>query len=283
MGILSRARTVLRDGVLTAPSPFFSPRFGAPNPDEAEAAARQIGETAAYDAGALIPRGTCEAISAGMSQALAGKRPDIRVSINERTGIGHVHGALRLAPEVLDIGVHPRILAIVERCLRRRIYLPDVDMRRVPPMTMDELDQRAGTASVGYTSSHWHRDIRGRQVKVMVYLTDVGPQDSNFAYLPASHRGHHIRPAHVEESRLTEVEVAATGVTPVECYGPAGTTLIFDTNLLHRLRRKSGAAIRDSITFYYTPGQELRPLDLDAASAGRLSAEARKLFDGHRP
>jgi hypothetical protein len=74
--------------------------------------------------------------------------------------------------------------------------------------------------------------------------------------------------------------VAGLGVAPVECYGAAGTTLVFDTNCAHRLRRKPTARVRDSVTFYYTPGQELRALDVDPVALARLPDGARAVFGG---
>ncbi len=282
MGLVGRLRTVFNDRVLTAPSPFFTPQFAQSDDRSVDAAVAQIHETAALDAGALFSRDTCAAISAEMDRAFVGARPDARSSVNAKTGIGHVAGPLRLHPALLEFATHPFLLGIVERYLRRRIFLADIDMRRVPPMTMDELNERAGTRSVGYTSSHWHRDIRGRQAKIMIYLTDVGEKDSNFAYIPRTHAGHQVRPLRMEDSRLSDDAVAALGVPPVECYGPAGTTLVFDTNLVHRLRRKTGATVRDSVTYYYTPGQELRALDIDPAALERLPQESRALFGGSR-
>jgi hypothetical protein len=59
--------------------------------------------------------------------------------------------------------------------------------------------------------------------------------------------------------------------------------MVFDTNFVHRLRRKPGAAVRDSVTFYYTPGQETRFLDVDPGLIKDLPEAARSLFKGWRP
>src|SRR2546430_909155 len=141
-------------------------------------------------------------------------------------------------------------------------------------MNMEDLNQRAETRAVGYTSSHWHRDVRGRQVKIMIYLTDVTETDSNFTFLPGTHAGHHIRPRRFETSRFSDAWVEASGIAPVECYGLAGTTMVFDTNPIHRLRRKPGGTVRDSVTFYYTPGQQARELGIEPAMVMRLPEAA---------
>ena len=93
----------------------------------------------------------------------------------------------------------------------------------------------------------------------MIYLTDVSEQDSNFAVLPESHQGKHIRWG-MEESRIPDEYVGSLPSKPLEWIGKAGEAMMFDTNTIHRLRRKISAKTRDTITFYYTPGQSLRRL-----------------------
>jgi hypothetical protein len=279
-----RIRAMLEDYVFTLPSPLFVPAFALDEAEEAEAqrAVKHMRETAAFLAGVRVRPAQLSAIRAALEEAYAGRRKDIRLSTNARTGISLIHNPLMLHPDIVAFATDRFLCGVIERYLRRRIVLADVDMRRVPPMDMKELDQRAGTKAVGYTSSHWHHDIRGRQVKIMIYLTDVTEQDSNFAFLPGTHRGRHIRPRHVEDSRFNDAWVEASGITPVECYGPAGTTMVFDTNPVHRLRRKTTGTVRDSVTFYYTPGQEARTLQIAPAQIARLPESAQALFAGRR-
>ena len=53
--------------------------------------------------------------------------------------------------------------------------------------------------------------------------------------------------------------------------------MLFDTNLVHRLTRRANARVRDTVTFYYTPGQSLYKLDYDRADPS-LSDLARRIF-----
>jgi hypothetical protein len=279
-----RLRVNLEDRLTTRPSPLFKPGFRLDLSDEpqARAAVREIEANSAFFAGVRLKPGELTAVRTAMDAAYNGRRTDLKISVNPRTGIAQIHDPLKLDPALVRLAANPFLCGIAERYLRRRILLADVDMRRVPPMDMTEVDQRAGTKVVGTTSSHWHRDIRGRQVKVMVYLTDVGETDSNFAFVPGTHQGHHVRPRVIEESRFTDDWIQSSGLTPVECYGPAGLAMVFDTNLIHRLRRKSTGVVRDSITFYYTPGQELRPLGIGAEELRGLPPEALAIFRGRR-
>jgi len=290
MGVLSqierhlRIRAMVEDYILTVPSPLFSPAFVLENAEEAEAqkAVRQMRETAAFLAGVRVSSEQLTAIGTALDEAYGGRRKEIRTSTNPRTGIALIHNPLRLHPAIVALATDTFLCGIIERYLRRRIVLADVDLRRVPPMTMAEVDERAGTKEIGYTSSHWHRDVRGRQVKIMIYLTDVTERDSNFVFLPGTHVGHQVRPRRFETSRVSDAWVETCGITPVECYGRAGTTMVFDTNPVHRLRRKPGGTVRDSVTFYYTPGQEARALDVESDLVARLPQAAQLLFGGRR-
>jgi hypothetical protein len=87
----------------------------------------------------------------------------------------------------------------------------------------------------------------------------------------------------LEASRFTDEYVDSLGVETIEATGPAGTTLVFNTNPIHRLRRKEGAAIRQSLMLYYTFGQELRNVKITPEAYSGLSEEAKTLFRGNRP
>ena len=118
------------------------------------------------------------------------------------------------------------------------------------------------------SSSNWHRDARGRQLKMMIYLTDVTEEDSNFSLLPTTHHGNYARKSTYQESRFSDAEVKDMSISPQEWLGNAGDAQLFDTNLIHRLRRKLNSAVRDTVTFYYTPGQAMTRLDMPSVDLG---------------
>ena len=80
----------------------------------------------------------------------------------------------------------------------------------------------------------------------MIYLTDVGPDDQNFAYCLGTHTG--FKSTKYENSRFSESQLEAMKLESFECLAPAGTAIVFDTNGIHRLRRRN-TRIRDSVTF----------------------------------
>lgn len=269
--ILSRYRVLIEDAVLTAPVPGYTPRFAGDEGELAQGVAelRSRGYTSA---GRLVGPDELTRLRGLIDAAVGGERPDLQVEWNERVKYWRLTNPLRLDALLVRLAVHPPAIALVERYFGRQPYLSDVDMRRVPPVTMAEIEKQ------GYSSSNWHRDTRGRQLKLMIYLSDVEEVDSNFALLPGTHAGAHRRKKGYDESRLSDAEVREMAAEPMEWYGMAGEAMLFDTNVIHRLRRKGTARVRDSVTFYYTPGQALSRLDMDKSALMGLPDSARAIF-----
>lgn len=140
-------------------------------------------------------------------------------------------------------------IEIINHYFKRQSYLADVDIRRVLPVDYEKI------SSLGKSNSDWHKDTRGRQLKIMIYLTDVSDKDSYFSFIPQSH---HYRTYDFKKSRYNEKEIGLQ--KEVKWFGKAGEAMLFDTNLQHRLNRQENAILRDTITLYFTPGQYLRKI-----------------------
>ena len=179
---------------------------------------------------------------------------------------------LALCAELADAAIDSDLLNLVGAYFRRKPFLAEADFRRVLPLDLVAHERENEKFAKGYSSSHWHHDIHGHELKAMIYLTDVGPGDQNFAFLRGSHRG--FRSARYEKSRFTDRQVEKMGHTIVECYAPAGAIIIFDSNGIHRLRRLE-TRVRDSVTFYYHPGRVCHkvPLVVHPDSLARHRAE----------
>jgi ectoine hydroxylase-related dioxygenase (phytanoyl-CoA dioxygenase family) len=156
-----------------------------------------------------------------------------------------------LIKEIRDIACKNDFIEIAKSYFKNSVFLADVDSRRIPPVSMIDVEKN------GLSSSNWHRDARGRQVKVMIYLTDVTESDSNFSFYPGTHN---VISESFSENRFKDNEIEGE---PIEWYGKAGEAMIFDTNLIHRLRRKVNGDLRDSVTFYITPGLYLRKFEIN--------------------
>ena len=127
---------------------------------------------------------------------------------------------------------------------RKKIFIADIDIRRVLPVNNIDIP------NLGMTNNAWHKDIRGRQLKLMVYLSDVGKEDNYFSFIPNTSNS---RTYNFKKSRFKDDEINTNNEF---CFtGNKGDAMLFNTNLTHRLNRKQNARIRDSITIYFTPGQ----------------------------
>lgn len=143
------------------------------------------------------------------------------------------------------------LIFLINDYFKRKIYLSDIDIRRVMPIDYEEVSK------LGNSNSDWHRDTRGRQLKIMIYLSKVTNKDSFFSFIPGTHKH---KTYDFEESRFTADEIKKSGLEEVKWFGNEGEGMIFDTNIKHRLNRQSSANIRDTMTFYFTPGQSLRKI-----------------------
>ena len=169
---------------------------------------------------------------------------------------GHFHYSLQplsLHPLVPDLALSASRYA--SAYFQRDAFLSEADYRKILPLNLAQHERDDPKFAKGYSPSHWHYDIRGRQIKAMLYLTDVGPGDQNFACIPGSHKG--WKSADYAKSRYTDGQVAAMGLPVREVYGRAGDIVIFNTNIIHRLRRTESRE-RESITFNFHPGRMLR-------------------------
>ncbi len=270
--VLSRLRTWVEDEVLTAPSGAFKPAcWGCDEKSVAEHADR-LRREGYTSLGRIFDAAELAAIRSRIDDAVAGRAPGVQ-AIWQDSAYWLVRSPLRLYRVLLATAAHPLAIAVAERYFMRPAYLGDADLRRVMPITTQEIEKKRG-----YSSSNWHRDIRGRQVKVMIYLSDVGPGDSCFAFLPRTHLGQYSRNKTYLNTRFADSDAEAMAIPIQEWQGAAGEAMLFDTNILHRLSRRPEARVRDSITYYYTPGQTLFPLDYDSADLARLPAAARRIL-----
>jgi hypothetical protein len=168
------------------------------------------------------------------------------VDYSDRLKLTHIRNPLLLDDELAELAFNPDLIAIVEGYLRRMPKLVDVDMRRVHPC-----DAAINAENLHRTASCWHYDNRGRQIKIMFYLSDVGEGDQNFAFCTGTHKG--LKMGSTRWSRFSDAWVAENVRDVREVYAPAGSAVIFDSNAIHRLRRKPSRA-RDTFTFYYHAG-----------------------------
>jgi len=211
-----------------------------------------------------------------------GEIKNIRFRWIESAGIGKVLSPLRVDPVIFEAAFNPLAIAIIEKYFMRAPYLGDIDMRILPPRRMSDFDKARQENRIGYSANNWHRDNRGRQVKLMIYLSDVAENDNNFSYCPATHGGYHKQNRPLNQTRIDDQIIQQSEHEIVEWDGKAGDAMLFDTNLIHRIKRRDNGIQRYSVTFYYTPGQELRELDYDNSNIESLEQKYSELLKGRR-
>lgn len=108
-----------------------------------------------------------------------------------------------------------------------------------------------------YRAFRWHHDLKRKQVRIMVLLTDTPLDGQRMDYIAGSHLVWHRFTNH-RHVRFAEEEARTYG-EPIHCTGPVGTVVMFDANGLHRGNRNLGPR-RDQYTFNYTAGRALFPL-----------------------
>lgn len=102
-------------------------------------------------------------------------------------------------------------------------------------------------------SFQWHHDARGRQVHLMLLLTDMPKDGQKMTYLKGSHETYYDHYRGLAEGSRFEKDVASQPELQgkiVDVSGPAGTVALFDANGLHSGNRNR-TATRDTLTFCY--------------------------------
>lgn len=115
----------------------------------------------------------------------------------------------------------------------------------------------------------WHRDGVTQQVKAILYLSDVGPEDGPFEYVSGTDalggRLRHIwrsgavfRQLAFDDAAVQRMEATAPGSRVTAC-GPAGTLVLARTFGVHRGRPLVSGA-RYALTNYYFATSALEPI-----------------------
>lgn len=134
------------------------------------------------------------------------------------------------------------ILEIMARYFRKPFGLGRVGATRLPP-TEPHRD----------SSYQWHHDGRGRQLHLMILLTDVAADGQRMQYLTRSHLRYYSKMRGQGHGTRFEADVVRgdwLGDRIIEVTGPAGTVAVFDSNGLHSGTRNA-SALRDAVIYSY--------------------------------
>ena len=98
----------------------------------------------------------------------------------------------------------------------------------------------------------WHRDNRMKQIKTLVYLSDVEDQNGPYLFLPSSNTfdlstRDGIGKATRYEDKVIEEFCRTNDLEPFKVVGKKGTVVFTDTSYIHR-----GANIQEGSRYTYT-------------------------------
>ena len=99
----------------------------------------------------------------------------------------------------------------------------------------------------------WHHDMEDRRLKLLVLLTDVGPNDQYMSYVLGSNRLFHPYEMFLEnECSLEYCRVNLGELRIFNTVGRAGDVFLFDSNGAHRGNRRPEGKVRDAYFVEYS-------------------------------
>jgi len=180
--------------------------------------------------------------------------------------------------DLMKMMSHPKLTTLVNHYLGEEGYLRDA------------IAYRYVSGDTGSYTGKWHIDGFGKQLHIMILLTDIGEDDQYLNYVKGAHKIKY--PYEFFESRVPEHQFLYSnledckkrmGDSELEFFcgtGKAGDVFLFDTNAVHRARRSNGKS-RDVIIASYAPKNGMTwnlPLPKEAVENNALG-EGVKTFD----
>ncbi len=171
------------------------------------------------------------------------------------------NNAFKYSAELVRVSCDPCLLSLVRHYLGKPPLIQRGVAMRYLPAPVREHDMFG-----------WHHDMEEQRLKIMILLTDIGPNDQCMSYVLGSHALFHPLPMFLRntcsldycKNRLGAVEIAHT-------IGQAGDAFLFDSNGAHRGNRRPDAAIRDVFFIEFTA-------DASDIWGGDIPTEARSEF-----
>lgn len=197
----------------------------------------------------------------------------------------------------VEMIAHPRLFPFLSATVGEDVQTATIQLRVLEPQTAADAQ-----AEGGYVN--WHRDHpndeawrhfgRPLNTKVVMYLTDVGPDDGCTACVPGSHLFEHT-PEHTAYKGMGGGNDQGTkvidqrdmpGMVAVEA--KAGSAFLFNTRLWHTTLPNAGVRDRWCALTLYCPFYQKQPgVTVEAAmaleAAGRLKTPLRRQLFGFDP
>ena len=197
----------------------------------------------------------------------------------------------------VEIIAHPRLLPFLSATVGEDVQTATIQVRVLEPQTAEDAREEGGYVG-------WHRDhssdeewrFLGRPLntKVLVYLTDVGPDDGCTACVPGSHLFEN-RPEYTiykgmggGEHQKTKVRDQHDMPGMIAAEVKAGSAFLFNTRLWHTTLPNTGDRDRWAVLTLYCPFYQKQPgVTVEAAvaleAAGQLDTPMRRQLFGLEP
>lgn len=174
---------------------------------------------------------------------------------------------MQLDPAFLDAALDPFLLQIVGDYYQKQFGLGRADAMRLLP------------SAAGRTGSfQWHHDARGRQVHLMVLMSDVSREGQAMTYLRRSHSRYYSHYRGIAKTRFDkDLEGQDIADRIVWVAGTAGTVALFDANGLHSGNRNDVEG-RDTLTFCYVSWRHFRKIQARKEHVNALSDARREVL-----
>ena len=188
-----------------------------------------------------------------------------RTPENEKAAINITREALRPSEIFSTAAVDAHLVRLAAFYWGKPVFLSEWSAKRLMPCPPED-----------YGAYQYHHDCKNKQVKAMILLTSVTASGQRMDYIRGTHRELRQFTAY-GDTRFDDADALRYGA-PLQCTGPAGTVMVFDTNGLHRGHRNMGP-VRDTITMNFTAGHARYVSDsLHPAAVGTLGADSRKVL-----
>jgi len=205
-------------------------------------------------------------IQSAFEKAIAGRtsRHDIDALQNE--------DVLTSDPVFLSTSLDDFLMQIVGDYYKKSFAVGNATAGRLQP-----------TAAERTGSYQWHHDTRGKQVHMMILLSDVGEQGQRMSYLRRSHQQYYDRFRGSGDGSRFENDIDNNDPSIrnriVELTGPAGTVGLFDSNGLHSGNR-NGIEKRDSLLFcFVSHRRHFKPVSVNRSDLVSLPEGKRRLLE----
>lgn len=175
-------------------------------------------------------------------------------------------------PVYLSAALDDFLMQIVGSYYRKQFAVGNAMAGRLQPTS----SQRIG-------SYQWHHDTRGRQIHMMILLSDVSTEGQRMSYLRRSHNQYYDRFRGSGDGSRFEKDIDNNDPKIreriVELTGPAGTVGLFDSNGLHSGNRNSREK-RDALLFCFVSHQRhFKPVSVRRTDLASLPEAKRGLLE----